>query len=97
MRGWALFVDDDFTLHTHVTKTAKLAALERVRSRSVSHEFDGECLSLGDRPAILRGGKGQSRRSLRVSAIRIDVNLEPVLMIQCRDFQLHLRSLLDVH
>src|SRR5690242_17032869 len=90
-------LDNDFALHGTVFPSTVNAATERVRPRSLRHEFDRLCLALFDLHATLRRGENQARARFRFAAICEGYDPKTVSVIGCGNFQLNSCSLLNAN
>jgi len=91
-----LRIDDQLALHAHMAEPAQDATLERIAARRLRDEFNRYYLPLRQPPTILRRRKDQTRRAIGDRTIRIDIDLESVIVIGCSDSQFDPGSLFDV-
>ena len=92
-----LWLDNNLTLHALVPKTAGMATLERIRSWSLGNELDHGRFPLLELPAFLFRCEYESSFITGWGAIRNIANLETVIVVDRRDFELNLCSSLDVN
>src|SRR5487761_456422 len=91
-----LGINNQLAFHSHMPKSAKHAAFERITASRLRYEFNRRRLTFFQFPAIVRRREHQPRRATGARAVWVHVNLESVIVIGRRDAQFDFRSLLHV-
>ena len=90
-------INDNLALHSPVPEATGMAALESVCTGSLSEELDRCSLSLLKLPTFFRRDKEQPRFAARFGAVGNGCDLEAMVVVCGRDFELNFAAGLNMN
>jgi hypothetical protein len=87
--AWKLRFDDELALHPAMAESATVAAVKRIRSRSVSHKFHYRWNPGLDPETVVCRSEDEAWIAFGFRSVGVEIDLEAVRLVERRDFQLH--------